>query len=630
MPAHDKPAVKQQPLKGVNPRVLSKKPSPKTTSSSKSGNVPTKRARTKSASVRTIETPSSEENNSSRERASFNDEFRVDVLSGADTALELAVETSSGEENNSLRERTSFNDEFKVAVLGGGAGGVGTALELAKAGYHVDLYEKKSELLAATSNQTPGRAGQGYHYVDKETAKLYLKSTIEVAKHYPDCLLGVGDDPEASYLRHGLYCIMKQAEDLEEADKAHASIFSKERVLETYDAIKEYYRTLVAEDPSNKIFGEPDDFYRVLTPEEMQQYSETINLSLVDIVVDTREQLLNWPKLRQELISEVSKNPYITVHLNSTVDNPKIKDSGIGFTFTASGVPREANVLINATWENIEALNQKLDIVTPRGFYTYRLKIIVTMELPPDQQKHPSVFCAMGPHTMTSNMGNGTIMCTYSPVTNVSSWTTAEVPKEYRRFLENNVKLQEEMEKATEIREGASKYLPFILAALIIKTGYGIIKTIGGVDVFDPDSKVHTRRELGVEEKRIGVINNSCLKLLHFKMNGKEVLELVKKTESAQWRMKAWPHKILQEQYSFKETSTEETSAEETSKAPKIRLSLQFLLSSALSSSYHTVAAFEPGTQLLTQRGFFSTVSAKKNLMDAVKKKRPSSPKITS
>ena len=55
----------------------------------------------------------------------------------------------------------------------------------------------------------------------------------------------------------------------------------------------------MTQDPSNKVFGEPDDFHRILSATEMEQYRETINLDIVDAIIDTREELLNWPKLRK-------------------------------------------------------------------------------------------------------------------------------------------------------------------------------------------------------------------------------------------------------------------------------------------------------------------------------------------
>lgn len=438
-----------------------------------------------------------------------------------------------------------------IAIIGGGAGGVGAALALADAGYFVDLYEGKSELLLGTSNKTPGRAGHGYHYIHEKTAKLYLDATIEVVQRFPGCLRGDGQ-PDDHYLQHGLYCIMKQKRDLPPDKAQFASIYSKEEILKNYAAIKDYYRELVAKDPSKKVFGDPDQFCRILSPAEMEKYRDTINLDIVDTIVDTREELLNWPKLRRTLIDKVIRHPNIRVHLNSRVDMPALRPDSIGFEFqvtdssstqvtnhsptqvrkslTKKRYIQRADFLINATWEEIERFNQQVDIYMEPESRTNRLKTIIKVRLPPEICNHPSVFFCMGPHAMVSNMGDGTAMTTYALVTNVSQTTGLFIAPQEQQLLDGLVNFEEEIRMAHQIINGVSNYFPRIGQATIEGKGYGIIKTRGTVDLFDPNSEVNKREEIGVEEQLIGWIDNACMKLLHFILNGKEVLALVNKS----------------------------------------------------------------------------------------------------
>lgn len=443
---------------------------------------------------------------------------------GSDDIFRLSLE----EEINSRSSK-----KLKIAIAGGGAGGIGAALELAKSGYQVDIYEKNAELLSGTSNKTPGRAGHGYHYVHLKTAELYLKATIQVVKRYPGCLLGSGYD-DTHYLRHGLYCIMKQKERLREDQAQFASIYPKEMILETYRAIQECYRSLVAEDPSNQVFGDPDKFHHVLSELEMEKYRETINLNIVDTIVDTREELLNWPKLRSALITEIASYPNIKVHLNSTIDSPRQRNDRVGFNFTVNGKLCEADVFINATWEGIEKLNQKIFIHMEPDSRTNRLKTIIRAKLPINLAEHPSVFFCMGPHAMISNMGDGTVMSTYAQVTNVSSSTGLFISDKAQQCLDGIGDVEEEIRVANQIIDGVSQYFPPMHDARLINKGYGIIKTRGTVDLFDPNSEVNKREEIGVEEQLVGWIDNACMKLLHFILNGQEVLDLVKKMEYAQ------------------------------------------------------------------------------------------------
>lgn len=513
------------------------------------------------------------------------------------------------------------NQQLRIAIAGGGAAGVGTALELAKAGYKVDLYEKGKALLSATSNKTPGRAGHGYHYIHKETSKLYLKATIEVIKRYPDCLIGHGQ-PATHYLRHGLYCIMKQKNELPEALSQFSSIYPKEKILENYSFIKEYYRELVAEDPSNEIFGPPDDFYKILSEAEKETYRESINFDIVDTIIDTREELLNWPKLRLKLIDEVTTHPNIAVHLRSTIDNPEQKSKGLGFAFKVNGKNEDADIFINATWERIEALNQKISVHMEPESRTNRLKTILTLELPKHLQEHPSVFFCMGPHAMVSNMGNGKVMSTYAQVTNVSSSTGLSLSREASDCLDGKVDFSEEMKAANAIIDGVSQYFPPMSKARLIDKNYGVIKTRGTVDLFDPASAVNKREEIGVEEQLVGWIDNACMKLLHFVFNGKEVLELVKQTERAQVHIRALSAAVISEIFLDKELFSTKSDNERNTCIDILKNMLLTMLQRYTSASVFEPTAKEPSGKIVLNcmyPSLFNSMKVKENAMKMLK-----------
>ena len=53
---------------------------------------------------------------------------------------------------------------MRVGVIGGGIFGVTSAIELARAGHHVELFEKESDILQAASGINQYRLHRGYHY----------------------------------------------------------------------------------------------------------------------------------------------------------------------------------------------------------------------------------------------------------------------------------------------------------------------------------------------------------------------------------------------------------------------------------------------------------------------------------
>lgn len=64
------------------------------------------------------------------------------------------------------------------------------------------------------------------------------------------------------------------------------------------------YREKVREDPGNQLIGTPEQFYKI---RDIKEFEDIVASDLIDTVVDTREELLNWPLLKERLCSQVNK-----------------------------------------------------------------------------------------------------------------------------------------------------------------------------------------------------------------------------------------------------------------------------------------------------------------------------------
>lgn len=88
---------------------------------------------------------------------------------------------------------------MNVAVVGGGVYGCTAAIELARGGHHVDLYERHRNILYGASRANQGRLHSGYHYPrSPETAKAACVDAQRFAARFP----GVIDRSNRHY-----YCI---------------------------------------------------------------------------------------------------------------------------------------------------------------------------------------------------------------------------------------------------------------------------------------------------------------------------------------------------------------------------------------------------------------------------------------
>lgn len=467
------------------------------------------------------------------------------------------------------KEKESAKEiEYSRAVIGGGLAGCLAAIELANkkesTSRHkkICLIETNEDLLQGTSNVTPGRMGLGFHYIHQETAIVYLHSTIKFVKKYrasvelfaekhknsaEPFMIG-GNEVEDHPLRRGRYFITND------------SLFPKEDILSTYEALQAEYRRLCQEDNSNQVFGDPEVFFQILEPSE---YKGDVGEKVI-CGIETSEHLLNWPLFKEFVIEEIKKNKNIDVFTG-------IEVKGVGFDAETNEhvlfcYNRKGNQLkykihspfvINCTWEHVEEITQaggllpvhrtedsesseKAPITLEDRERTNRLKILVEVELPKSLKEAHSMFFCMGAHCMFSNMGNGRGMLTYAPVTNFIQSNEISVSEEMAFYLGLNKADTVSTSTAARVRrygdriiKGVADYIPEMRGAKLLSVRFGIVITKGSVDIFDHKSAFHIRNYSGItsEEYPLGWVNNTCMKLLYALDNGESISKIVDEQE---------------------------------------------------------------------------------------------------
>jgi len=417
----------------------------------------------------------------------------------------------------------TVKDMPEVVVMGAGAAGIGAALRLAKEGYKVILIEK-GVLSSGASGSNPGRMGHGFHYADVDTAKKYLRASIQVQREYPGYLRGQ-DLPFDSFLRHGKYYIMQDTVD-------------QERVLETYEGIKSEYRQLVEEDPKNEVFGPVESFYEFLPLEDEKHIAnqKDPNSFKISMVARTAEHLFDWQALINDLRAKISSTPNITLHEHTEIrtlergdlDEPRFlirtKD------FNGNEKIFKTDYIVNSTWQNIEALNDQLGFPMIPGSRTNRLKALVKVKLPESLREANSMFFCMGPHCMFTNLGNGYGMMTYANVTNMETSSELKISERAESFLKGEISDDEKKDIANGIINGVAEYIPAMKDATFESIAFGIVQTEGALtlkDLHNPLHNFHKRDYDGIREEQIGLISNPCMKLFYFVQNGEVINDLV-------------------------------------------------------------------------------------------------------
>ncbi len=439
--------------------------------------------------------------------------------------------------------------------MGAGIAGCLTALELAEREYNVIILDKREDALEGSSDHTPARLGLGFHYSDIETALKYFHATLEFLKKHPQCRLSSTSSAEYDPIQHGRYFIMKEWDETKsEEEKAKMTRKKKSEIYGVWEALKEEYTKLCKEDPANKIFGEPSEFYKELEPAEIAKLQEQGIISSTSIAsaIETAEGVLDWGKLKNEIKVKLKTHPnikfipqadiYSASQLlgvnaeNIILDLNDLKGyqvsykdkNGLSHTVVADGIA-------NCSWESIDYFRQQLSAIKDDRELTHRLKVMIEVELPEILQKTNSMFFCFGPHASETNCGDGRGFITYEPVTNYLQSGKLITP-EMERFLYADSSNEEVMEKkkelANKILEGVSQYIPAIGTARINKITAGIVRTFGNiVDINSPTGAQHQRRESGVIEgvagqRGLGIVENGSMKLIYGVANSEETAKI--------------------------------------------------------------------------------------------------------
>lgn len=411
-----------------------------------------------------------------------------------------------------------------IVIIGAGAAGFSAALELAQKGYQVELIEKDT-LGSGTSGRNPGRMGHGFHYTDIETAKAYLHASILVQKTHPGYLIGQ-DLPFNNPLRHGRYFITKDSNP------------PKDKILETYKAIKEEYKRLCDLEPENEVFGPPDNFFRILDPDE---YKDEVNMDIVDVGIETAEHLFDWQHFASDIRTKISSHPNITLREQTEVTLISRNDLGEPrFTIEAKtkgeSFSFKTDYIVNSTWQEIKRLNDHIGLRMIPGERTNRLKTLLVLELPESLKNSHSMFFCMGQHCMISNLGNGKAMATFASVTNMEASSELSMSDNAQRLLRGEATEDEKENIAQQMIKGISHYIPEIAHARAIDLKFGIVQTEGNLtlnDLNDPSHSFHKRDDHCIRTEQIGLISNPCMKLFYFVENGQIVTNLIQEHQEA-------------------------------------------------------------------------------------------------
>ena len=184
----------------------------------------------------------------------------------------------------SFKLKTTMKEQSKrIGILGGGTAGATIAIRLAALGLETYLFEKKTSLIDGPPMCHLHAGGNLYREIPDEDCVALLKQCIDILRLYPHTI----------DVRPTVFAVPTRDEGL------------PEDLLPRLDILTEAYRDLIAQDPNNKVLGEPEDYYQLYSHEQLIELSEREQVAVpttVDEWVIPVAKYLDLKKVKYPLI----------------------------------------------------------------------------------------------------------------------------------------------------------------------------------------------------------------------------------------------------------------------------------------------------------------------------------------
>ena len=373
-----------------------------------------------------------------------------------------------------------------VAILGGGLTGVCAALELARGGIGVDLYERRTELIAEAGRVSEGKIHVGYVYANDRTlrtARRLVKGAVLFERSLGRWLdlhadpLELSDPFDYVVLRHSALSVADIASHFERVEDILA---------ETEAALGARYL--------GRCFDHP--FTRLAANEIARHYDG----EQVAAVFRTRERCVDTWRLAGRLRAAVRATPGIRVRSGCTVRNLRQDDGRFVVSLASADGNRFDDTyrcIVNALWGGRLAIDAGIGLL-PRRRWLYRYKFGIRLRLRPGTRLPPTCTLVHGSFGDVVSFPSGLTYLSWYP-TGMVGTSDAVVPPDWDASVDQAARRRI---CDASIREMGT-YLTDLrgLSDAVITERHidgGVIVAWGATDIDDPASELHQRHDVGI------------------------------------------------------------------------------------------------------------------------------------
>jgi FAD dependent oxidoreductase len=373
---------------------------------------------------------------------------------------------------------------MRVAVLGGGLQGCCIALALAERGVEVALFDRNHDLLSRTAVANEGKIHLGYMYANDpthSTARMMMRGALAFAPFFERHLAVQKESMAVS--RPAAYVVHRDGQ------RSPADV--SEYLLKTHTLIRE-----ASEGRAKDYFGRDlsSDLRKWSTAEREVQFDPAVALA----AFDTPEIAIDPVALAQAVRARIKADPRIEVrlqhHVQSVEDGDRLEVIAAG----PDGEIRESyDHVVNALWEGRFPVNDK------RGFrpgrpWLHRLKYGISFRMPKTKSFPLSATFVSGPFGEVVSHGDGLTYLTWYPVC-LRAISSDLAPPEWPTYPPEPLRsqlLEDTLREMSHLVLSLRRIEMSSLHDIVVKGG--AIIAWGKTDIYDPQSELHRRFEIGV------------------------------------------------------------------------------------------------------------------------------------
>ena len=378
-----------------------------------------------------------------------------------------------------------MGQDIWVGVLGGGLQGCCTALSLAERGSSVVLLDRNAALLSRTAVANEGKIHLGYMYAGDPsllTARTMMEGALAFAPFFQR-YLGI----PAQALKTSLPAVYVVHRDTQHSAAAVEGYLERvHRLITEVASGRElaYFGLDLTMPPRTWSNSERENVFR---PEK------TI------AVFDTPEVAINPVELARVLRACIVAHPRIEVRLGRNVLRVHASDTVVHVTSEGNdGCTIDCfDHVVNALWDGRLAVDATMGL-KPNRPWLHRLKYGISLTLPAYMERPPSATLVSGPFGEVVSYPDRLTYLTWYPecLHGISSEVTPPMWSTYPSEPLRSQVLRGTITAMSEIVPGLAMLRDASLSDAVVKGG--VIVAWGETDIYDPESELHRRYEIGV------------------------------------------------------------------------------------------------------------------------------------